>query len=587
MRRFLFMGLVLAFNAAIAQDNAGYQLPPKDIADLLLAKPTPAVSLDSKGEWLLLSERNSYPSVEELAQPEWRIAGLRFNPNNYALSRQNFVNNFILENIKSGKQLQVSGLPASLSAGNVSWSPGETKIAFTQTSNTRVDLYIIDVATQKATRINQKPLNTILGGAYTWVDDNTLLYKTALKPVSAAPVKPLLPKGPSTQENLGKVAPSRTFEDLIKTPYDEDLFAFYATAQPVKNSHGVETPVGAPSITSTFSLSPDKKYVLVRTVKRPFSYLVPAFEFSSTVSINDLNGKLVKVLAELPSGETAPSGFDNVQNAPGHYEWRQDVAATITWSHPLDSGRIQKKMDYHDAVYALSAPFTGEPKELFQVSLRYRNIIWGNDTLALVQEGSMGKQLTRTDRYNPATGSIEKLMERNTTDAYNNPGMPVLARNSYGREVLQTVDKGSKLLFNNPVGSSPNGDLPFLAKFDLGSKQTEIIWRCADNSYEEVADVIDANKLVLLTRRETAQDVPNYYIKNLVLRMADVAVTHFSNPYPQLEGITKEKISYKRADGVDLTGDLYLPKGYDAKRDGPLPVLIWAYPREFNSAADA
>jgi dipeptidyl aminopeptidase/acylaminoacyl peptidase len=72
-----------------------------------------------------------------------------------------------------------------------------------------------------------------------------------------------------------------------------------------------------------------------------------------------------------------------------------------------------------------------------------------------------------------------------------------------------------------------------------------------------------------------------------VLRVADVAVTHFTNPYPQLEGITKEKISYKRADGVDLTGDLYLPKGYDAKRDGPLPVLIWAYPREFNSAADA
>ncbi len=349
---------------------------------------------------------------------------------------------------------------------------------------------------------------------------------------------------------MARWRPAARFEDLIKPPYDEDLFAFYATAQPVKNSHGVETPVGAPSITSTSSLSPDKKYVLVRTIKRPFSYLVPAFEFSSTVSINDINGKLVKVLAELPSGETAPSGFDNVQNAPGHYEWRRDVAATITWSHPLDSGRIRKKWTTTMPCTRL-APLHGWPKELLQVSMRYRNIrLLERDTLALVQEGSMGKQLTRTDRYNPATGSIEKLMERNTTDAYNNPGMPVLVKNSYGREVLQTVDKGSKLLFNNPVGSSPNGDLPFLAKFDLGSRQSDIIWRCPDNSYEEVADVIDANKLILLTRRETAQDVPNYYIRNLVLRMADVAVTHFSNPYPQLEGITKEKISYKRADGV-------------------------------------
>jgi len=587
MRKLLLICFVIAGRMAVAQDDAGYKLPPAAIADLLLAKPTPSVSLDSKAEWMLLSERNSYPSVEELAQPEWRIAGLRFNPNNYALSRQNFVNNFIVKNIKSGKETPVSGLPAPLAAGSISWSPGETKIAFTQTSNTRIDLYVIDVAAQKAVRINKQPLNILLGAPYTWVDENTLLYKTALKPASAAPPRPLLPKGPSTQENLGKAAPSRTFQDLIKTPYDEDLFAFYATAQLVKNSHGVETAVGQPAITPVFSLSPDKKYALVRTIKKPFSYLVPAVEFNATVTINDLNGKVIKVLAELPSGETAPSGFDNVQNVARNFDWRDDAPATITWGHALDSGLIKTKMDYHDAVYMLSAPFTSEAKELFRLPLRYRGITWGNDTLALVQEGSSGRQLTRTNRFNPSTGRLEKLYERNTTDAYNNPGLPVLVKNNYGREVLQTVDNGSKLLMNNITGSSPKGDLPFLAKFDLASKQNDIIWRSAEDSYEFVEDVIDARKLVLLTRRESAHDVPNYYIKNLVLRMADVPVTHFTNPYPQLEGISKEKISYKRADSIDLTGDLYLPKGYDAKRDGPLPVLIWAYPREFNSAADA
>lgn len=587
MRKLIFFGLLLWAGAAYAQDEAGYKQPPAAIADLLLAKPTPSVSLDSKAEWMLMSERNSYPSVEELAQPEWRIAGLRFNPNNYALSRQNFINNFILKSIKGGKEAQVTGLPSPLAAGNISWSPGETKIAFTQTSNSRIDLYVIDVATQKAVKINKQPLNLLLGPAYTWIDEHTLLYKTTLKPASAAPPKPLLPKGPSAQENLGKEAPSRTFQDLIKTPYDEDLFAFYATAQLVKNSHGVETPVGRPAITSTFSLSPDKKYALVRTIKRPFSYLVPAFGFPSTVSINDLNGKVIKVLAELPSSETAPSGFDNVQNVQRGFDWRDDAPATIVWAHALDSGLIKTKTEYHDGVYALGAPFTGEAKELFRLPMRYRGIVWGNETLALVMEGSSGKQLTRTDRYNPSTGQLEKLLERNTTDAYNNPGTPVLVKNSYGREVLQTVDNGSKLLMNNTTGSSPRGDLPFLAKFDLASKQNEIIWRSQEDSYEFVEDVIDANKLVLLTRRESAHDVPNYYIKNLVLRMADVPVTHFTNPYPLLEGISKEKISYKRADGVDLTGDLYLPKGYDVKKDGPLPVLMWAYPREFNSAADA
>ncbi|MBS1564460.1 MAG: prolyl oligopeptidase family serine peptidase, partial [Bacteroidetes bacterium] len=585
---FLLTGILITITCSIvAQDETGYKLPPKEIAELLQAKPTPSVSLDSKGEWMLLSERNSYPSVEELAQPEWRIAGLRFNPNNYALSRQNFVNNFILKNIKTGKEIPVSGLPSPLSAGNVSWSPGETKIAFTQTSNTRVDLYVIDVATQKATKLSKQPLNLLLGQAYTWVDEHTLFYKTALKPASAAPQRPLLPKGPSTQENLGKAAPSRTYQDLIKTPYDEDLFAFYAGSQLVKNSQGIEVPVGKPAIVSVFSLSPDRKYALVRTIKKPFSYLVPASLFPSTVSINDLSGKVVKVLAELPSGEGAPSGFDNVQPVQRGFDWRDDVPATITWAQPLDSGIFRKKTDYHDAVYALSAPFTGEAKELFRVPMRYRGTTWGTESLALVNEGSMGKQLTRTDRYNPATGQIEPLFERNSTDAYNAPGSPVLSKNGYGREVIQPVDNGSKILLNNTVGSSPKGDLPFLAKLDLASKQSQIIWRSPEDHFEFVEDVIDPNKLVLLTRRESATEVPNFYIKNLVLRMADVPVTHFSNPYPQLEGISKEKISYKRADGVDLTGDLYLPKGYNAAKDGPLPVVMWAYPREFNSAADA
>lgn len=569
-----------------AQDE-GYRTPPKEIADLLLAKPTPGVSVDSKAEWMLESERNSYPSVEELAQPELRIAGLRINPNNYAQSRQNFINNFTLKNIKTGKEFKISGLPTPLLAGSVSWSPDEKKIAFTQTNNKNVDLYVIDVATQKAVKWNKQSVNAILGQSFTWIDDNTILYKAALQPASAAPPKPLMPKGPTVQENLGKAAPSRTYQDLIKTPYDEQLFGFYATAQLTRIAAGVETKIGKPAIYTGFNVSPDKKYMLVRTTAKPFSYLVPAFGFASNVSITDLTGKVIKSLADLPSSETSPSGFDNVQFAPRSYDWRDDEAATIVWCEPLDSGMIRKKVQYHDAVYALTAPFTGQPKELFKTELRFRGITWGNENFALVNEGLTGKQTARLSRFNPSSGQVEKLLERNTTDAYNSPGFPVTRKNKYGRDVIEPTDNGTKLLMNNTTGSSPKGDLPFLAKFDLTTKQTEIIWRCQEGVYETIVEVLDPAKLILLTRRESQKDVPNFYIKNLVAKVGDRAITEFKNPYPQLDGVSKQKISYKRADGVDLTGDLYLPKGYDAKRDGPLPVIMWAYPREFNSAADA
>ncbi|MBC7902512.1 MAG: S9 family peptidase, partial [Gemmatimonadaceae bacterium] len=411
-------------------------------------------------------------------------------------------------------------------------------------------------------------------------------YKTTLKPAAAAPPKPLLPKGPSAQENLGKASPSRTFQDLIKTPYDEDLFAFYATAQLVKNTAGVETAIGKPAIVTSMVLSPDKKYMLTRTAHKPFSYLVPAFGFNATVDIQDMTGKQVKLLAELPSSESSPSGFDNVQNQPRGFDWRDDEPATITWCQPLDSGKIKNKMDFHDAVYALAAPFTGGQKELFKTEMRFRGITWGDEKIALVNEGLTGKQVTRTSRYTPSTGTVEKLFERNTTDAYSNPGFPVMHKNKYGRQVIQTIDNGTKLLMNNAVGSSPKGDLPFLAKFDLSSKKSDIIWRSTEGNYEVVTDLVDAEKLILLTRKESQKDVPNYYLKNLSAN-SSVAITAFTNPYPSLEGISVQKVSYKRADGVDLTGDLYLPKGYDSKKDGQLPLLIWAYPREFNSAADA
>src|SRR5690606_11671494 len=119
----------------------------------------------------------------------------------------------------------------------------------THTTASRVDLYVIDVATQKAMKVNKTALNTITG-AYLWYDDNTLLYRTALKPAGAAPARPAVPAGPTVQENYGKASPRPTFQDLIKNPYDEQLYAFYATTQLVKNVNGIETKIGQPAIYS-------------------------------------------------------------------------------------------------------------------------------------------------------------------------------------------------------------------------------------------------------------------------------------------------------------------------------------------------
>jgi dipeptidyl aminopeptidase/acylaminoacyl peptidase len=583
-----FILILLLFSLRIsAQDDTGYKLPPKELADMLLASPSPYVTVSGKGDWMVLRQVNLYPSVEYLAQPELRIAGLRINPNNFSRSRQYLIDGLSLENVKTGTVYKIDGLPSPLHASQVSFSPSEKKIAFINITAGRVDLYIADVATHKAVKINKSPLNTVLSGSYWWFDDQTIFYKIPLNPVGAAPKKSLIPAGPSVQESIGKKAPSRTFEDLIKTPYDESLFAFYTTVQLIKNQNGIEIPVGKPAIYTDVDLSPDKKYILQRIVHKPFSYLIPAYGFNSTVVVTNANGQFVARIAELPSEETSPSGFDNVQDVPHHFSWRHDQPSTLIWFKPLDSGFIKHTMEYHDACYSLSAPFTEKGNEIFKTKMRVQDVTWGNENLALVTEGLEGKQLTQTSLFNPSNGQIDVLYARNTKDEYNNPGDPVLVKNKFDKNVVEIIDNGSGLLMNNEVGGSPKGDLPFLAKFDLKTKKNNIVWRCGEGSLEYVVKVLDADHLTILTSRQTEKEVANYYVKNVLQGMTDRPLTHFPNPYPQLEGITKEMITYKRADGVSLTGTLYLPKGYDSKRDGPLPVFMMAYPVEYNSSADA
>lgn len=123
----------------------------------------------------------------------------------------------------------------------------------------------------------------------------------------------------------------------------------------------------------------------------------------------------------------------------------------------------------------------------------------------------------------------------------------------------------------------------------------ERIWESDKEKYFEdiaalMSDQVDADlsidNLKLLISKESQEDPPQYYLRTWPAQTV-TQVTDFPHPYPQLRNLKKEIIKYERNDGVQLMATLYLPPGYDPSKDGPLPMLMWAYPREFISKDNA
>ena len=576
---------LIIFTAAWAEND--YKMPPKAIADLVDAPGTPGVSVSPNKKHILILERASLPSIEELSQPELRLAGLRINPATNGRSRTRYYTGMIIQDLGSGAQKRVKGLPKNGRISNVSWSPNAKHIAMTVTHGVQINLYLVKAASGRASLLLKTPLNAIYGSPFSWLSDSkNILAKTILSGREEPPRPSLVPQGPVIQENMGKIAPVRTYQDLLSNADDEALFAYYMNAQMVLvNLKGKAKNIGKPGMIRFAEPSPNGKYILMKTIHRPFSYLVPLYRFPMRVDVLDIHGKTISVLRDMPLAESLPKGFGAVLTGPRSFGWRADAGAVIYYVNALDGGDPKAAADFRDEIFTMDAPFNQSAESLMQLDLRYAGIMWGNDHIALAYTREWGTRRTTTWMMNPdKPATPKKIIDRLYEDRYSDPGSPMLHRNKYGRNVLLFGQNG-ETVFLSGVGSSPDGDRPFVDEFNLMNGQSKRLWRSASPYYERPVTMIDGEKQVVLTSRETTEEPVNYYLRNMADGSVD-PVTNFTHPYPQMKGVYKEMITYKRHDGIDLSATLYLPPGRKPS-DGPLPLLMWAYPREFKTAKAA
>ena len=583
MRKAVFLvGLSVALAvvmrvAPAAQSVAtAYLTPPKVVADIMDAEPLPAVTLSPDRRTMLLLHRRSMPTIAEVSAPFYRLGGSRINPRTNGSRILNGTTSISMKDVASGTERKLA-LPAADSY-NPAFSPDGKKIAVTYTTANSIKLVVADVATATVSPVLNGGING-LGGGCNWLDDSSG-FLCALIPDGrgAQPAEPTVPTGPAVQENDGRVAPSATYEDLLKNPHDEALYEYFYTSQVAwVDLAGKKTPIGKPAIYNTPQISKDGNWVLVSRVKHPFSYVVPASQFPREIEIWDKTGKLAKSVADVPMADTFPR--NGVFAGPRAFRWHPIEPATLIYTEALDKGDPTVKVPFRDRIVAIKAPFTGQPAEWFKTEWRAAGVTFSEKGSILLTETDRDSRMRRSWLYlDGIASSPQKIWELRQQDRYRDPGTPM------PRPSTDTFMEVGGSVYMTGMGSSPKGDRPFLDRLNLKTLRPERIWQCDDTSFETVVALLDDNATRVITRRETKTNPPNYFIREVASGTLK-PVTTFADPHPQLAGVTSQFVTYTRNDGVQLNGTIYLPAGYRAGTR--LPMFMWAYPAEFTSPDEA
>ncbi|XP_055818052.1 probable glutamyl endopeptidase, chloroplastic [Solanum dulcamara] len=605
--------------ASVAYDDdiesasvTGYRLPPLEIRDIVDAPPLPALSFSPLRDKILFLKRRSLPPLSDLARPEEKLAGIRIDGKCNSRSRMSFYTGIaihqLMEDGSLGPEKEIQDLPEGAKINFVTWSNNGQHLAFSvrldedDGSSSKLRVWVANVDTGKARPLFESPdvyVNAVFDN-FVWVNDSTLLVCTIPLSRGDPPRKPLVPSGPKIQSNEQKnVIQARTYQDLLKDEYDEDLFEYYATTQLILASlDGEMKPFGPPAIYTSMDPSPDQTYILISSTHKPFSFVVPCGRFPKKVEVWKANGEFVRELCDLPLAEDIPIAFNSVRKGMRSINWRADKPSTLYWVETQDGGDAKVEVSPRDIIYTQSpAPHENEqPKILHKLDLRYGGISWCDDTLALVYESWYKTRKVRTWVISPGSEDVNPriLFDRSSEDVYSDPGSPMSRRTPAGTYVIAKVkkeDEEDAYLLLNGSGATPEGNIPFLDLFDINTGSKERIWQSDKEKYFETVVALmsdqkegelSINKLKILISKESKTENTQYYLLSWPEKRA-CQITNFPHPYPQLESLQKEMIRYQRKDGVQLTATLYLPPSYDPSRDGPLPCLVWSYPGEFKS----
>ncbi|MDY3562858.1 prolyl oligopeptidase family serine peptidase [Gemmata sp. JC673] len=293
-----------------------YLLPPKDIADAVLASRGEIVALTNlspDGRKFLVVKRDALPPVERLGCPCVHLAEMAFDPV-ACRSRDLWVNSaeafelfFPVEN----RTVPVKA-PAGARVASPAWSPDGSKLAFLALFSDATHICVADTETGACRQITKTPVLATLVTTLQWTLDGTRLQTVLLPDGGKRPVpQPGVADSPKVRVARDGKDPSRTYRYLLESPYQMRLLEHLLTGQValVRVADGSVTNVGEPAMVRSVSAAPGEGAFRVSTVKKPFSYYAPFQRFGALEAVWDGRGQSLVTLSDrnLREGEPQPA----------------------------------------------------------------------------------------------------------------------------------------------------------------------------------------------------------------------------------------------------------------------------------------
>jgi dipeptidyl aminopeptidase/acylaminoacyl peptidase len=594
--------------ATTTEGASGYNQPPKNILDVMHAPSPPVPRVSPTQDAILLVSWQDYPSIARVSTPFLRLAGVRVEPKNHSkhdtpggYGITPCARSFELVHVADASQISIA-LPAGACPGAPVWAADGKRFAFVNLAPEAVELWIGDAKTGKIHKVPGVRLNPMFNDEMQWMpDQKTLLVKLVPEGMGAPPPEPVVPAGPSIQESTGEKGQSSTYEnrDTLGNKHDEDVFDYYAASQLalVDAATGAITPVGKPGNYEAVAAAPDGQHVLVTAIHKPYSYVTTYDRFPHEVEawdVSDRSNIRVHTVASLPLADRVP--IAGVPLGPRDFSWRATELATLVWAEALDGGDWKVKVPARDKILLQKAPFDSPAVEITRTEQRYTGFAWGEQAgTALLTEYDENRHWRRTflidvDAQQPKQ---RLLWDLSTDERYASPGIPVKRQLANGASVVR--EEGDSIYLSG-IGSSPDGDRPFLDRLDLKTLKSERLFRSDKDCYEQFLSFTGPDTKTFLTWHQSPSYPPNAFVRTLgkaldapageaAFTSTSVALTHLPDPAPAVRAIKKRLVKYKRADGLDLSFTLYTPPDY--KEGTRVPTILYAYPLDYADASKA